>query len=92
MEKSELIMLFAALVLFIYFDNKLQNLERRMLQLQLSGRYLVPSGAPVAHVPQQQITETMVESIVPSRQEQEEQIQQGFSWGPYEGSGFASAW
>lgn len=93
MEKSELLMLFAALVLFIYFDSKLQNLERRLLQLQLSGRYVSPVGAPALIAPpQQQITEKMAESIVPSVQEQKEQVQQGFTWGPYDGSGFAPVW
>lgn len=91
MEKSELLMLFAALVLFIYFDSKLQNLERRLLQLQLAGRYVVPATVPVMPQ-QQQITEKMAESIVPSIREQEEQVQQGFTWGPYDGSGFAPVW
>lgn len=87
MEKTELLMLFAAIVLFIYFDSKLQNLERRLLQLQLSGRFM-----PIQRMYPQQITENMVESIVPSRQEQEAQVQQSFSWAPYDGAGFAPVW
>jgi hypothetical protein len=81
MEKSELVMLFAALVLFIYFDNKLQALERRVLQIQLSSRY-VPQVEPP-------ITEKMIDSIVPTHEEMIEEPR-SFTWGPYEGSGFAS--
>ena len=73
------------------------------MHLQLSGRYtpqmMVPQTTqmmaqqqapqPVA-VPQ--ITEHMIESIVPSRQEQQAQAQQSFNWSPYDGTGFAPVW